>query len=87
MAKLTDKASKALNEILEVRSKGRCEIRKAKDCNGRWEHRHHKLRAGQGGDWDAENIVCACFPCHTWVHANPAQSYELGFLIRMSANL
>lgn len=102
IGKLTDKQSKELNELLEVRSKGRCEIRgiihanrprlaaegvKPPACNGQWQHRHHKLRAGQGGDWDAENILVGCFPCHEWVHAHPTLSYAMGLLIKMSANL
>jgi len=29
------------------------------------------------------NLVSLCRGCHTWIHANPAESYEQGWLVRM----
>lgn len=100
--KLGTKDEADLNDALMERSKGCCEIGpiiqknlavlkregvKPPFCEHRWEHRHHKLRAGQGGDWSLENLLIACFHCHEWVHRYPKISYELGLLIKMSANL
>ena len=62
------------------RSRGRCEAGVSPDCTGRGEHLHHKLMRSQGGADIAANVIDLCLPCHTHVHANPKQSYELGYL-------
>lgn len=59
----------------------RCEI-----CGDqRPSERHHKLRRSAGGSDDRENTMDLCQGCHGEVHANPAYSYEQGYLIRRSA--
>jgi hypothetical protein len=44
--------------------------------------RHHKLRRSQGGSDEEANTLDVCLVCHLRIHANPAWSYEHGFLIR-----
>lgn len=46
--------------------------------------RHHRLRRSQGGTDDRSNTLDLCQGCHAEVHANPAHSYEQGYLIRSS---
>lgn len=41
----------------------------------------------QGGKGTVENCAHLCTQCHTFVHANPAKSYELGLLIRRSVDI
>lgn len=31
---------------------------------------------------DAEHTLDLCYPCHLYVHAHPAESYESGWMIR-----
>lgn len=48
---------------------------------------HHRKVKGMGGTGDEEvafglaNLVSLCRECHSHVHANPAESYELGWLV------
>lgn len=59
----------------------RCEI-----CGDhRPSERHHKLRRSAGGGDEQANTMDLCGWCHREVHANPAHSYEHGYLIRRSA--
>ena len=49
---------------------------------------HHRKPRGMGGSSDPElnyglaNLVSLCRHCHDRVHANPGESYELGWLVR-----
>jgi hypothetical protein len=44
---------------------------------------HEPARRSQGADpTDPDQCVLLCRQHHSWVHAHPAQSYELGLLIR-----
>lgn len=51
-------------------------------CILRASHAHHVLPRGRGGKDTLDNLVALCHPCHTYVHANPAWSYEAGLLAR-----
>lgn len=48
---------------------------------------HHRRVKGMGGTSDAEisfglaNLISACRECHEHIHAHPAESYELGWLV------
>jgi hypothetical protein len=47
-------------------------------------HAHHKATRGAHPELkhNIDNGVTLCNSCHTWVHKNPKQSYELGWLVR-----
>ena len=74
------------------RSKGRarpnepladvCEFGIVGVCTGRPSERHHKLRRSQGGSDDASNTADICSACHNACHANPAEAYRNGWMIR-----
>lgn len=53
-------------------------------------NRHHRKRKSQGGDDSPENVIDLCGSgttgCHGWVHANPAQAYEQGWLVKSWQN-
>ena len=59
-----------------------CEAKGVICCLRPATERHHKLRRSHGGTDDAANTMDLCSDCHAWIHANPARSYELGYLIR-----
>jgi hypothetical protein len=44
-------------------------------------HTHHRKLRSQGGDDSPANLLRLCLECHTWVHANPAEAYETGYLV------
>jgi 5-methylcytosine-specific restriction endonuclease McrA len=71
-------------EVLE-RSKGLCEIPHGPRI-GRFPHRadhlHHILMRSQGGQHTPENLIAVCWEWHAYIHANPAISYEQGWLRR-----
>lgn len=50
-------------------------------CGGQGVHVHHRKLRSQGGDDSEANLVRLCLECHVWVHANPAEAYESGFLV------
>lgn len=56
------------------------------DCGRRATERHHKLRRSQGGTDDKGNTMDCCSIHHSEIHANPARSYENGWLIRKAAS-
>lgn len=47
--------------------------------------RHHR-QLRRHGDHSAANLILLCGSgttgCHGWVHANPALSYEMGWLLK-----
>lgn len=51
-------------------------------CDGRAVLFHHVLRRSKQGKGTADNGLHLCNPCHLWIHANPAISYERGWLAR-----
>lgn len=74
----------AVRPILMARSGGRCEAGVAKLCTGVGAHAHHIRRRSQSGANDPENLLWVCHFCHDWLHYNPEQARELGFLVRGS---
>ena len=67
-------------EVLE-RSHGLCEIAHGPHVH-KADHLHHILMRSQGGKHDADNMIHVCHEWHTYIHANPAISYEEGWLRR-----
>jgi len=66
-----------------ARDGGRCQR-----CYGTAIDVHHRRPRGMGGTSDdyisygLANLVSFCRKCHDWVHAHPAASYELGWLVK-----
>ncbi len=50
---------------------------------------HHRLRRSQGGPDTYVNLLhlCDIGGCHAYVHANPAESYLRGWLLRSTDDL
>lgn len=46
---------------------------------------HHRQRRREGGH-AVGNLVLLCDTCHRWVHANPVQAQELGYIISVSVD-
>ena len=63
------------------RSGGWCEI-DHDNCSLRATQMHHILRRSQGGKNEADNLLHLCLNGHSYIHANPALSYEQGWLKR-----
>lgn len=64
-----------------------CEFRVPDVCTGRAVDVHERTRRGQGGALDeAPNLAAICRACHDHAHANPAESYERGWLVRRWSN-
>lgn len=71
---------------LRARARGQCEAAVSPDCTGRGVHAHHKAAKGaHGRDDSLSNLLYVCHRCHDHIHANPAESYERGFLERTTA--
>lgn len=80
--KQSNEFSPAVKKEARFRSGGRCEIHLQPSCGGRAVLFHHVLRRGQGGKGTLDNCLHLCNWCHAYVHANPAISYENGWLRR-----
>ena len=72
-----------ITPALVARAGGRCELAD-ESCDGPF-HRHHRKLRGQGGDNQIDNLLLVCDHHHRFIHANPALSYEAGYLIRGTA--
>jgi 5-methylcytosine-specific restriction enzyme A len=64
------------------RDGGKCQrcLRPAVDVH----HRKPKQMGGTGNadtNFGAANLVSLCRPCHNCIHANPAESYQQGWLV------
>ncbi len=68
----------------EARAYGRCEANTpaCPSREHRADHAHHMLRRAQGGRDVPENLLMVCEASHRWIHANPSEAYENGWLIR-----
>lgn len=42
---------------------------------------HHRRNRSQAGQWQPANGLHLCSPCHQWITAHPAESYEQGWLV------
>ena len=57
-----------------------CEIRKEGICTGRTSDVHHK--AGRGKNLlNTKTFKASCRSCHTYIHENPKESREKGWLV------
>jgi 5-methylcytosine-specific restriction endonuclease McrA len=88
LARRSEKAQDFADELNEItpdllaRAHGICEICRTGPC----EHRHHKLRRGQGGKNDLANLLFLCHGCHDRVHKYPSVSYAEGWLLKRSTS-
>lgn len=66
-------------KVVYERSGGDCEAR-SQVCVGAASHVHH-IAGRKGPDAHApENLLHVCQPCHTYLHANPEESYTAGWM-------
>ena len=68
-----------IRDAVTARSGGLCEW---PSCPNPATDLHHKQMRSQGGKHTVDNLAHLCRGCHDRIHANPAQSYEAGWLIR-----
>ena len=78
MGRMPEKVAETVTE----RANGYCEVMVSRRCTGGAEHLHHRKLRSQLGQHEVPNLVYVCHECHAWIHANPAKSYERGFLVR-----
>lgn len=74
--------AKARVEVAQ-RAFGRCEAN-TPACPSREHagvHAHHVRRRSAGGGHGAENLLWVCEAAHAYIHANPAESYDAGWLV------
>ena len=69
-------------ELVTERAYGACEYLIRGVCSGRAEHIHHRKISGR--EHTASNCVHICSNCHRYVHANPAEAYRNGWLVKMN---
>ena len=62
------------------RADGRCEFMIPGPCVFEAHHIHHRKISGR--EHTIEGMAHICHACHDFVHANPALSYERGWLVR-----
>lgn len=75
-----DAAFRKARKAVRDRSGGMCEAGIQGVCTGRAQHVHHLTLRSQGGGHDPEGLLDSCLACHGHIHANPAESYEQGWL-------
>ena len=55
-------------------------------CGQEAAHKHHRKLRSQGGDNSPANLIRVCAECHDWIHYNPAEAYEQGYLVKSWQN-
>jgi hypothetical protein len=74
-----------VRNAVERRSGGRCEIEHP-DCRGTATQMHHRLPRSAGGPHTVANLLHLCdIGHHVWVHGQPRQAREYGWLLRRGA--
>lgn len=73
--------NQAVVEELFDRSEYACEAN-TPDCIGQGQKIHHRRLRRQGGGDELDNLLHVCNPCHLFIHAHPAMSYDAGWMIR-----
>jgi hypothetical protein len=76
--------------IARGRLDGRCEVR-SPWCQGMGREFSHRLAAGQGGHWVAENGLWVCGHgnldgCHGWIHQHPLDAKDNGWIVPWPAD-
>lgn len=69
---------------LNARDGGRCrleQVAEAGPCAGPATP-HHLRKAGQGGEYDVDNLVTLCARHNTWVEDHPDAAHALGLVVR-----
>lgn len=70
--------------VVNERAAGRCEV-----CGRQGESIHHRVKAGQGGQWAPSNTVRLCGDgtrrCHGWLEAHPLHAKALGLWLPPTA--
>lgn len=70
-----------VRSLIEERSEGLCEAMIPGVCQFRANHVHHRKLRSQGGTEEIDAGLHLCHQCHSYIHMNPAWSYERGLLI------
>jgi 5-methylcytosine-specific restriction enzyme A len=67
--------------VVFERANGYCEAN-TPQCRGAMDQVHH--RKGRDGDLidNVDLLLGVCWACHNHIHANPALSYEQGWLVK-----
>lgn len=72
---------KKIKDIVSERSEGHCEVGLiAIGCTTRGRHKHHRKISGR--EHVVENLLDICHVCHAHIHAHPALSYAMGWLVK-----
>lgn len=73
----------ATRQTVIDRAGGRCEVCRRTDL-GPLHHRRLKGMGGTSVAWsdDPSNLLAVCPRCHDHIHANPAESYDRGLIVR-----
>lgn len=72
----------AVAQAVIDRADGFCEASNFPVCTGFPGPIHHRKISGR--EHTVSNCVHICDACHRWIHANPAVSYEQGWLVKMN---
>ncbi len=71
----------AARKVVHERSGGLCEAR-TEVCDHVGQHVHHKGGRKGPGAHRPERLLHVCVACHEHIHANPEQSYMMGWLYK-----
>lgn len=67
--------------IVYARSQRLCEV-----CSRPAASVHHRVKKGQGGQWDPANLLSLCGDgtrfCHGWIEGHPREALLLGLWVR-----
>lgn len=77
-----DAAYPSSRRAIYDRADGMCEAMCNDRCQ-RYGHQVHHLAGRSGPDpHRLDNLLLCCRPCHDHIHANPALSYDRGWMVR-----
>ena len=82
----TKRMPAAVAGVVMGRAGGMCEAWLPGVCTTRVEHLHHRKLRSRGGNHTVENLIGICHACHGYIHANVAESTDLGLIVSTYAD-
>lgn len=90
-SRVRDSRMQQFHNAVGARANGRCEVRIAHDCTGRYVEAHHVVTRKRGVGWPflhdaSRNGLGVCAQCHGWIHRHIKWAQMISLLLSRPSN-